>query len=302
MRRGNADAWQGFPVIDSNAVEGMPREAAAVATPEKHVSTLGETAVDDAALAAEQEELSPLTQMAIDGAASRPLKPPPHLYVNRELGQLEFNRRVLAQAADPSTPLLERLKFLCIVSSNLDEFFEIRVAGVQAEIEAGLGARRSRQDAPAAGVRAGRARSARARRGTVSAAQQRSASRDGSRRHPLPAAHRVHARTGRVDQGLLPARSDAGVDADRARSGASVSARAQQESQFRGGAAGQGRVRTQLRHRDRAGAARSAARHPAARRRCDRPVRFRVPLVHSPCARRRALRRHACRRLATSSA
>jgi polyphosphate kinase len=61
----------------------------------------------------------------------------PHLYINRELGQLEFNRRVLAQAADPKTPLLERLKFLCIFSSNLDEFFEIRVAGVQAEIEAG---------------------------------------------------------------------------------------------------------------------------------------------------------------------
>jgi polyphosphate kinase len=61
----------------------------------------------------------------------------PHLYINRELGQLEFNRRVLAQAADPNTPLLERLKFLCIFSSNLDEFFEIRVAGVQAEIEAG---------------------------------------------------------------------------------------------------------------------------------------------------------------------
>jgi len=61
----------------------------------------------------------------------------PHLYINRELGQLEFNRRVLAQAADPNTPVLERLKFLCIFSSNLDEFFEIRVAGVQAEIEAG---------------------------------------------------------------------------------------------------------------------------------------------------------------------
>ncbi|MGZ8228949.1 MAG: polyphosphate kinase 1 [Burkholderiales bacterium] len=75
--------------------------------------------------------------MATEIAASRAVKPPPHLYINRELGQLEFNRRVLAQAADANTPLLERLKFLCIVSSNLDEFFEIRVAGLQAEIEAG---------------------------------------------------------------------------------------------------------------------------------------------------------------------
>jgi polyphosphate kinase len=62
----------------------------------------------------------------------------PELFLNRELGQLAFNRRVLAQAENPATPLLERLRFLCIVSSNLDEFFEIRVAGLHAEIEAGI--------------------------------------------------------------------------------------------------------------------------------------------------------------------
>lgn len=64
----------------------------------------------------------------------------PELYLNRELGLLSFNRRVLAQAKDVATPLLERLRFLCIVSSNLDEFFEVRVAGLQAEIDAGLSA------------------------------------------------------------------------------------------------------------------------------------------------------------------
>jgi polyphosphate kinase len=101
------------------------------------VSTLDETLADSAPSGVQPEAWSLLTHMANDPATNRPLKPPPHLYINRELGQLEFNRRVLAQAADPHTPLLERLKFLCIVSSNLDEFFEIRVAGVQAEIEAG---------------------------------------------------------------------------------------------------------------------------------------------------------------------
>ncbi len=57
--------------------------------------------------------------------------------LNRELGQLEFNRRVLAQAEDVSIPLLERLKYLCIVSSNLDEFFEIRVAGLKEQVKLG---------------------------------------------------------------------------------------------------------------------------------------------------------------------
>ena len=58
-------------------------------------------------------------------------------FFNRELGLLEFNRRVFAQAEDPATPLLERLRFLCIVDSNLDEFFEIRVAGLKAQLATG---------------------------------------------------------------------------------------------------------------------------------------------------------------------
>jgi polyphosphate kinase len=63
----------------------------------------------------------------------------PSLYFNRELSWLEFNRRVLEEAQDASVPLLERLKFLAIFESNLDEFFMVRVGGLQQKAESGIG-------------------------------------------------------------------------------------------------------------------------------------------------------------------
>jgi polyphosphate kinase len=62
-------------------------------------------------------------------------------YLNRELSWLEFNHRVLAMAKDASLPLLERIKYLAISSSNLDEFFQVRVALLQAGVESGVGGR-----------------------------------------------------------------------------------------------------------------------------------------------------------------
>ena len=66
-----------------------------------------------------------------------PVTPPAERYINRELALLEFNRRVLDQARDETVPILERLRFLCISCTNLDEFFEVRVAAVKQRLEIG---------------------------------------------------------------------------------------------------------------------------------------------------------------------
>src|SRR3954470_11436852 len=86
-----------------------------------------------------------LTQESIRAAEAHAAAPPPlsdldapELYVNRELSWVDFDDRVLQLAEDPSQPLLERCKFAAIFTSNLDEFFMIRVAGLHDQVDAGI--------------------------------------------------------------------------------------------------------------------------------------------------------------------
>jgi polyphosphate kinase len=81
--------------------------------------------------------ISDLTPAPQEPTVSLPVLEP-NLYINRELSWLEFNRRVLEEMQEDTTPLLERVKFAAIFSSNLDEFYMIRVAGVKRKVVAGI--------------------------------------------------------------------------------------------------------------------------------------------------------------------
>jgi len=89
-------------------------------------------------VAADTLAAAPIARLARSDAAAPIDLRAPELYLNRELTWLNFNRRVLHEAQDPRTPLLERVKFLAIVNSNLDEFFMKRIGGLKQQVGAGV--------------------------------------------------------------------------------------------------------------------------------------------------------------------
>ena len=106
--------------------------------PENTEEVVASVAVDSVVAA----EPTPLEPVPVEVAAPAVTAPVPgvddaSMYIHREMSQLQFNWRVLEQALDESYPLLERLKFLLIFSGNLDEFFEIRVAGLKRQLSLG---------------------------------------------------------------------------------------------------------------------------------------------------------------------
>ena len=193
-------------------------------------------------------------------------------YLNRELSWLEFNARVLEEAADPTNPLLERLKFAAIFSSNLDEFFEVRVAGLQQQLYAGIEPQDYGADGldPVRAAGADRGACPRARGGAASPARQRDHARARRGRHSARSRSNRSTPAEREYLDKLFARGDLpDPDAARDRSGASVPARPQQEPQHRAAGRERGVGPAAVRRRAGPGAARSrrgAARSPRAAR------------------------------------
>jgi polyphosphate kinase len=114
--------------------QGLTENAVQEAQPVAEIVAETAPVADTAKLPVPETLVEAVVPIAPTPAVAVPGLDDTSLYIHRELSQLQFNIRVLEQALDESYPLLERLKFLLIFSSNLDEFFEIRVAGLKKQI------------------------------------------------------------------------------------------------------------------------------------------------------------------------
>ena len=181
----------------------------------------------------------------------------PENFINRELSWLEFNRRVLEEAQDPTQPLIERVKFLTIFSSNLDEFFEIRVAGIKQQIES------ETSDVGPDGLTPTDTFNAIQRTVHEMVATQYALWRDeltpcsGQERYPRARCRAAQCETGRLGAPLFPGRSFSDAYAAGGGRESSLSAALEQEPQSARARSRGERRRTAP--RDRAGAAGSAA-------------------------------------------
>src|SRR5881394_3291102 len=138
----NATLWStsmsALPVISSSpaAAAGTPSVAPVVGPgpAAEGVAAGPASQPSGSASSSSQIAVAPIAQPTSSVLPAVPALDAPSLYVNRELSWLEFNARVLAEVEDPSVPLYERIKFLSIVTANLDEFFMVRVAGLKQQL------------------------------------------------------------------------------------------------------------------------------------------------------------------------